>query len=195
MLENIIGAKSKVKILREMMQTDDREYCLEDLVKATDQSFGTVHPSLNSLVDSRMVLVRKIGKSKLYRVNRRHILYEKIKELMLEERNRFITIAKEFSDGLEKKNIKNIILFGSVARGDFGEKSDIDLLVIYSRRKPQEDVDTHVGTLLDKYDVAIVPVFLSVSEARNRLRKSDQFMLNALEEGKVLYGDAGWLGK
>ncbi|TET91704.1 MAG: hypothetical protein E3J35_01310 [Methanomassiliicoccales archaeon] len=195
MLENIIGAKSKVKILREMMQTDDREYCLEDLVKATGQSFGTVHPSLNSLVDSRMVLVRKIGKSKLYRVNRRHILYEKIKELMLEERNRFITIAKEFSDGLKKRNIKNIILFGSVARGDFGEKSDIDLLVIYSRRKPQEDVDTHVGTLLDKYDVAIVPVFLSVSEARNRLRKSDQFMLNALEEGKVLYGDAGWLGK
>ncbi|MFQ5884053.1 MAG: nucleotidyltransferase domain-containing protein [Thermoplasmata archaeon] len=195
MLENIIGARSKVKILREMMQTDDREYCLEDLVKATDQSFGTVHPSLNSLVDSRMVLVRKIGKSKLYRVNRRHVLYEKVKELMLEERNRFITIAKEFSDGLKKRNIKNIVLFGSVARGDFGEKSDIDILVIYSRREPEDEVFDRVDALLDKYDVAIVPVFLSVSEARNRLRKSDQFMLNALEEGKVLYGDARWLGK
>ncbi|MFQ6127786.1 MAG: nucleotidyltransferase domain-containing protein [Thermoplasmata archaeon] len=195
MLEKIIGAKSKVKILRKMFESEDREYCLEDLVKATEKSFGTVHPSLKSLVESRIVLVRKIGKSKLYRVNTRHVLYEKIKELMLEEKNSFITIAKEFSDGLKKIHIKNVILFGSVARGDFGEKSDIDILLIYSRSKPEDDVIENMRALLDKYDVEIVPTFLSITEVRDRLKKSDPFMMGILDEGKVLYGDAKWLGK
>lgn len=195
MLEKIVGAKSKVKILRKMLENEDREYCLEDLVKATGQSFGTVHPSLQSLVESRIVLVRKIGKSKLYRVNTRHVLYEKIKELMLAERHSFMRIAREFAEGLEKTHVKNIILFGSVARGDFSEKSDIDILLVYSRTKPEGHVMEEVRTLLDKYDVEIVPTFLSVTEVRERLKKSDSFIMDILEEGKVLYGDARWLGK
>ncbi|MEE9341707.1 MAG: nucleotidyltransferase domain-containing protein [Thermoplasmata archaeon] len=177
------------------MESEDREYCLEDLVKATEQSFGTVHPSLKSLVDTRMVLVRKIGKSKLYRINTRHILYERIRELILEERTGYLTVAKEFSDGLKKTNVKNIILFGSVARGDFGERSDIDILIVYSRKKPEDVVVERVEALLDKYDVVIVPVYLSIKEARDRLRKSDPFILNVLDEGNVLHGDAEWLGR
>ncbi|MFQ6127790.1 MAG: hypothetical protein ACE5QW_02660 [Thermoplasmata archaeon] len=49
--------------------------------------------------------------------------------------------------------------------------------------------------LLDKYDVEIVPTFLSITEVRDRLKKSDPFMMGILDEGKVLYGDAKWLGK
>ena len=195
MLERILGAKSKVKIIREMMESEGREYCLEDLVKATEQSFGTVHPSLKSLVDTRMVLVRKIGKSKLYSINTRHILYGRIRELILEERTGYLTVAKEFSDGLKKTNVKNIILFGSVARGDFSERSDIDILIVYSRKKPEDDVIERVEALLDKYDIVIVPVYLSTKEARDRLRKSDPFILNVLDEGRVLHSDAEWLGR
>ena len=195
MLESIIGSKSKVKLLREMVRNEEREYCLEDLVRATKQSFGTVHPALGSLAASRIVVLRKMGRSKLYRVNKRHVLYGKIKDLMLEERDSYLNIAREFSEGLEKKHIRNIIVFGSVARGDFTERSDIDVLLIYSRTKPEDAVADRVEALMDEYDVAIVPVYLSVTEVKDRMRKADQFMLNVLEGGKVLYGDAKWLGR
>jgi predicted nucleotidyltransferase len=117
-------------------------------------------------------VVRKMGRSKLYRVNQRHVLYEKIKDLILAERDSYLDIAKEFSEGLEKKHIRNIILFGSVAT-----------------------VLERVETLTDDYDVTIVPVYLSVTEVKDRVRKADQFILNVLEEGEVLYGDAKWLGR
>ncbi len=195
MLENILGSRSKIKLLREMVRNEEREYCLEDLVKATKQSFGTVHPALGSLVESRIVVVRKMGRSKLYRVNKRHVLYERTRDLILAERDGYLDIAGEFSEGLEKKHIRNIILFGSVARGDFTERSDIDVLVVYSRTKPEDAVLDIVGTLTDKYDVTIVPVYLSVTEVRNRMKRTDQFILNVLEEGMVLYGDAKWLGR
>ncbi len=195
MLENILGSRSKIKLLREMVRNEEREYCLEDLVKATKQSFGTVHPALGSLVESRIVVVRKMGRSKLYRVNKRHVLYERTRDLILAERDGYLDIAREFSEGLEKKHIRNIILFGSVARGDFTERSDIDVLVVYSRTKPEDAVLEIVGTLTDKYDVTIVPVYLSVTEVRERMKRADQFILNVLEEGMVLYGDAKWLGK
>ena len=195
MLENILGSRSKTKLLREMVRNEEREYCLEDLVKATKQSFGTVHPAIGGLVVSRIVVVRKMGRSKLYRVNQRHVLYEKVKDLILAERDGYLNIAREFSEDLEKKHIRNIILFGSVARGDFTERSDIDVLVVYSRTKPEDAVLERVEALMDEYDVTIVPVYLSVTETKDRMRKADQFILNVLEEGEVLYGDAKWLGK
>jgi predicted nucleotidyltransferase len=195
MLEIILGSRSKIKLLREMVRNEEREYCLEDLVKATKQSFGTVHPALGSLTESRIVVVRKMGRSKLYRANKRHVLYEKVKDLILAERDSYLNLAKAFSEGLEKKHISNIILFGSVARGDFTERSDIDMLVIYSRTKPEDAVLDRVDVLMDEYDVTIVPTYLSVTETKDRMRKADRFILKVLEEGEVLYGDGKWLGR
>jgi predicted nucleotidyltransferase len=195
MLENILGSKSKVKLVREVFSNEEREYCLEDLVRATKQSFGTVFPALGSLTDTRIVVVRKVGRSKLYKVNKRHVLFENIRDLISAEGNSYILIAEEFSDALEKKHIRNIILFGSVSRGDFTDRSDIDILIIYSRKKPEDTVVSCVEGLMDEYDVAIVPVYVSVTEARNRMRTADEFILNVLEEGVVLYGDIEWLRK
>jgi predicted nucleotidyltransferase len=140
-------------------------------------------------------VLRKMGRSKLYRVNKRHVLYKRVKDLILAERDSCLNIAREFSDGLKKEHIRNVILFGSVARGDFTERSDIDMLVIYSRTKPENAVLDRVEDLMDEYDITIVPVYLSVTEVRDRIRKADQFILNVLEEGQVLYGDAEWLGR
>jgi hypothetical protein len=36
-------------------------------------------------------------------------------------------------------------------------------------------------------------VYLSITEVKDRMRRADQFILNVLEEGGVLYGDAEWL--
>ena len=41
-----------------------------------------------------------------------------------------IEIAQEFADKIKNKYIKKIILFGSVARGEDNDDSDIDILII-----------------------------------------------------------------
>ena len=41
-----------------------------------------------------------------------------------------IKIAKEFAETIKSDDIKLIMLFGSVARGDDSEESDIDILIV-----------------------------------------------------------------
>ena len=45
-----------------------------------------------------------------------------------------VEIARDFADAIKSEYIKKIILFGSVARGDDTQHSDIDILVISNHR-------------------------------------------------------------
>lgn len=195
MLENILGTKSKIRILREFIRNIERDYSMEDLVKATGMSFGTVHPALNGLVDSRILTARKFGRSKMYRINKAHVLFPQIEKLLRKEAMVLTEIATEFAENLGKEGIENIILFGSVARGEVTGTGDIDILIIYFESDITERIGRLAGEFLEKYDVVISPICLSKEEIKKRLKKFDDFILRAIDEGKVLYGDDTWLRK
>jgi predicted nucleotidyltransferase len=63
-------------------------------------------------------------------------------------RNELIAYALDFSSYLisKEEEINQIILYGSVARGDFDEKSDIDLFIDISKKKEGE-----INKILDNY--------------------------------------------
>ena len=195
MLEKIIGKKSKVKILRFLMNSDNQGYCLDEIAKSTGLSCGTVYPSLTELLETRIVLQRKVGRSLLYTVNKSHILFHKIKELIDFEKKSLQIVAEEFASSIPKKNIKAIVLFGSVARGEFTEKSDIDVLIVYKDKNVKKEIDYLIDKLLDTYDVHIIPVFLTEKEIRERIKIFDNFIINLINEGRLLYGEAKWLKK
>lgn len=46
-----------------------------------------------------------------------------------------VEIAREFANAINSDKIIKIILFGSVARGDDHEESDIDILIISNHLK------------------------------------------------------------
>jgi predicted nucleotidyltransferase len=67
-------------------------------------------------------------------------------------------------------SVANIILFGSKARGDHDEHSDIDLLVVASRLLHWKEEKAIVGALFDigmEYDVIFSPLFTYSDEWEN----------------------------
>jgi predicted nucleotidyltransferase len=68
-------------------------------------------------------------------------------------------IAIEFAESLKHPEIMKIILFGSVARGDDNEESDIDVIIITNEESDKFKIDGDVyGKLVDnivQYDVYI----------------------------------------
>ena len=81
--------------------------------------------------------------------------------------------------------IKRIGIFGSYARGDYDETSDIDILYDYN---PKADEATHqflsfVEDFLDK----IKPMEADFIYINNLLEKDDDFKKNALADVKWLY--------
>ena len=194
-LEKIIGKKSNVKILCLLITSEDREFCLDDIAKLVNMSCGTVYPSLKELIETRIIVGRKAGRSILYKINKNHLLFKKIKELVYMEKQGLLNVAKEFVSNLPKSNITAVILFGSVSRGDFNEKSDIDLLIVFNDEQVKNEVDGFVDEMLEIYDVHIVPVFLTEKEIQKRKKTFDNFITTVIHEGKLLFGEAKWLEK
>lgn len=90
-------------------------------------------------------------------------------------------IAKELS-GIE--DVKAVILYGSLARGEFTSRSDIDLFILTTDDKTQKEVEDKVIELESAIGRNIQPTIRTVAE----LQKTDTGLLqNIFQEGKVLY--------
>ncbi len=86
-------------------------------------------------------------------------------------------------------NPSKIILFGSYAYGKPTEESDIDLFIIKETEKRRTDRFCEVRKILrDIQGVSIQPVVFTKAELNNRLKIKDDFILEIMEKGEVLYG-------
>ena len=99
-----------------------------------------------------------------------------------------IEIAYEFARAIESEDIIRIILFGSVARRDDKEESDIDILIVTpSREKINSIVDDEVFNINAKY-LEVVSAHIMTEEFYNRT-KDYSFLTSVREEGVLLVGD------
>ncbi len=81
-----------------------------------------------------------------------------------------------------KDKIKKIILFGSYARGDYNEESDIDILIIGN--VPQRDVSFLSAEILLKYGEVISAIVKTEEEFKRY--KNFSFYKNVLKEGVII---------
>ena len=96
-----------------------------------------------------------------------------------------IKIAHEFADTIKSDDIKLIMLFGSVARGDDTEESDIDILIVSSiadKIKPYIH-NIAVDIILEKNEV--ISPRLMTEEQFNRT-EDYLFLSNVLKEGVII---------
>jgi predicted nucleotidyltransferase len=96
-------------------------------------------------------------------------------------------ILREFKTETEKlygKRLKNVILFGSWARGDATEDSDIDLLVVLDGKViPGKEIDRMINVITDinsKYGVLISIYPISVKDFTTL---NSPLLLNVRREG------------
>lgn len=90
---------------------------------------------------------------------------------------------KGIHDGLR---VLAVALFGSVARGEAGFSSDIDLIVVYegSEKKMSDQFYGLKRTLADEHlSDRLLPIFLDKKD----LRDHPHILLDVLDHGKILY--------
>lgn len=80
---------------------------------------------------------------------------------------------------------QRVILFGSLARGEAGPDSDIDLFITASTTEKFYDRMATVRGLLNNFDprLPVAPIILTPSETESRLRHGDQFVHEILSTG------------
>lgn len=105
------------------------------------------------------------------------------KKLYQQELQKIINALKAYQP-------EKIILFGSVARGEFGPDSDLDFLIIKKGvdRLRRGERYSQVSKLLGSYEFPMDLLVYTPYEIKKRLYLGDPFIKKILTEGRVLYG-------
>lgn len=84
---------------------------------------------------------------------------------------------------------EKLIIFGSFARGEAKEESDLDICLI-KKDVPASSVERRfeVYKILEGRKIPVDIIVYQPSEFETRLRLGDPFIKSILEEGQVIYG-------
>lgn len=157
-----------------------------------------VRRSLNRLVAQGVVTVEEAPPAKLYRLNRSHLAAPYVMGLA-ELPDEFVRRLRERLSTWNPAP-SYAALFGSAARGDMREDSDIDLFVVRPDDVADDDtawieqLHTLVGDASAWTGNDVRPLELSVSETVAEIEASSDTIRAVREEGIDLAGDRRFLG-
>jgi predicted nucleotidyltransferase len=131
-LSGILSSEARVDVLRELFRHGG-ELSAPQLVIRTGLAQSSVREALIALEATQVIEVLGAGKAMLYRANRRHPFREGLESLFAHEESRYSAIGEGIrgivSDGFNDE-VEAVWLFGSVARGEDGFYSDLDLAIL-----------------------------------------------------------------
>jgi len=125
MLENLFTSKARVKILKLLIFSQE-DIHLREIARRTNVSPPYVKKEIENLKKMNLITETKKGNLKIFKINKTSPLYEDLKNMFLKTE----ALGDVIKENLKKEKIKYALIFGSFAKGDETEKSDIDLLVI-----------------------------------------------------------------
>jgi len=127
MLERLFTSKSRVRLLELLLLNPTKEFHLREISRQTHVSAPYVRREMMNLMKLGLVLRRSRGNMTLFRFNRDSPIAEELKRIFLktESFGGFIRSSLE-----EIGDIKFALIYGSFAKGEEAETSDLDLFIV-----------------------------------------------------------------
>ena len=119
-IDSILGNKIPWKIVRFFIENPSIEVSQTEMIEKLKIAKMSAVKWLNILVESKFIVKKQIGRTNIYKLDRENSIVKQIKILFTMS----VLLPKM------PKIDGEIYLFGSSARGEDDEKSDIDILVI-----------------------------------------------------------------
>jgi len=183
MYENMIQIYQKItqfKVLALFLKNPHIDYYLRETSRILDMDPMTIKRSLDMLVKDKFLIKFEEKNRILYRANLEN---PSLRYLKISYNLSFLQEKKIVEFIINKmKSVTSIMLFGSFAKGENDENSDIDIVVIsQSRNKPTSEI----AELLNK-DVNLLNFTPSQWSKQSKINRA--FYLDVIIDGIVLYG-------
>lgn len=190
-VENILGSKAKVKLVRVLSEVRTA-YSLKALVDETGLSLSISHQAAEELAEEGVFLkIKGNRKERLYKFNAdssfAFVLFELFK--IEKTRQRREVIPLKIWNTLEHllTTIKHktflIVLFGSQARGEATLKSDIDVLIVPKGKT------TLLLEQIKRIDKKLAPLFMHIDALKAAMQNKTQFYTNLQKDSIILFAD------
>ena len=118
---------------------------------------------------------------------------------MLRLMGRLWKVLANFRDRVLKDlgdRINAIVVYGSVARGEYRDDSDIDVLIVGSDKEIKSKVSEIIYEIdyENNFETFITPVYYTREEIEHRVKVGSPFIYEVLKDGVVLYDDGTFKG-
>ncbi len=184
---------TQVEILKLLLSDPTKDYNIREISKRIEVNYRLVYQAVGDLEKDGIASVRKIGQTKLCKINLSSniCLFSYIENLRKEDFGKKHKGIKLIETDLKKINYTyfTCIVFGSYAKGTETAKSDIDLFFIVPNQTNVEDfekwVNSALGLLSYNFDINT-----ATEESFFEMRsKSDLNVLNeAIKNHIILFG-------
>jgi len=156
------------------------EVYLRELARKANVSVFSAKQAVDELVKEKVLLERKNGNMRYIRANMESLFFRQLKIAF--------SIKKIEESGLipylvgNIPAISSIVLFGSIAKGEDDENSDVDLLVIGQKKRMD------LSKFEKKMGREIKIIIMKWSEWREHVKKDKALYREIITNGIVLYG-------
>ncbi len=191
-LDDLLGQKSKVTILRILYH--EAELTGREIARKAGLSPRAAQQTLQELYTIGVLTRKTVGASYLFSLNRtRYVVENILSPLFDSEQGLVAAMIEELRKALPANGIVSIIMFGSVARGESKQGSDLDIMIVLDNaldvRKTTSCVQDKGGKFLAKFGMMLSPHVIRKCDFISRFDKKDKLIQNVIKEGRVIFGD------
>ncbi len=189
MLEKLFRSNAEVGVLSIVLFEENLH--LREISRRAEASPCETKRELDNLVSLGILTLERKGNLSLYQTNPACPFLSELKSLYLKTDGAFSLLRKEFQ---KLPGIKYALVYGSMAKGTYSEKSDIDLLVVGSIAEPLlESLALRLQKILKR---EINYILWSERDYLSKIKEKGSFISSLLSSPKImLVGDEDGFGK
>ncbi|MEW6528340.1 MAG: helix-turn-helix domain-containing protein [Candidatus Micrarchaeota archaeon] len=188
------------KIISTFMPELVGEFNIREIAKKSKISYDATYRHIKDLVEKSILKERQVGKAIVCSLNLSNIMTRKyLEKISISKTEEFlkkdVVLKKMFTELIEnlRKAAPNellcVVLFGSYARGEQKERSDIDIIIISSTFDVRDQLERECGGIDHKYGKEIAPLITTASEFVKMLKSKKKMVAHEVQQdGIILHG-------
>jgi len=181
MLEYFITSKTKRSLLRLFFTNPERPFYTREIAKITGESLNAVRRELGYLERAGLMKSHKEGNLKYFEVVKEFPFYHELKKIIYST----VALGDYLRNRLEdSESVDLAFIYGSVARNEEREKSDIDLFIV--GEIPEEELHGLVSDIEKGIGREVDYTLMTKKEFDQRKARGEPFLKRVMGERKLV---------
>ena len=180
-IQSLISSKNRIEILKLLVMNPVGAFNINEISRQIGSTPRGVEKELKNLLSGGILKRDIIGNQHLYKLDENCPISREIKGIIIKT----VGVAQLIQKALKpvEKKITRAFVYGSFASGDFGNESDVDLLMV--TRLSGIEVAALIGDLQNEIGRAINVSQFSMDEFDRRKQNNDHFLSQVLKGPKI----------
>lgn len=191
-----MGSKSSIRVLR-VLEGVSVALSITQIARQAHLTRPAVVTILECLEKKGIVFVARSGNARLYQLEPSHIYVEQIIGPLFKLEKNILEYMKEDIVQEFGSLAVSIILFGSFARGDQTQSSDVDILMVtkdtLQQKQLEESFAEYSSRFYRRFGHGLEALIYDEIQARQLRSRASALFAELNEDGRLINGTADWM--